>query len=53
MTPQDLVHIGYALAYNIDYLVTTDKNMQKFKLPEDPGLEIVPLDQLKLILDSS
>ncbi|MHC1687074.1 MAG: hypothetical protein AB9879_05135 [Methanothrix sp.] len=53
MTPQDLVHIGYALAYNMDYLVTTDKNMQKFKLPEDSGLEIVPPDQLKLILDSS
>lgn len=52
MTPQNLVHIGYALAYNMDYLVTTDKNMQKFRLPEDSGLEIIPPERLKLILDS-
>jgi hypothetical protein len=53
MTPQDIVHVGYALAYGMNYLVTTDKNMQRFMLPENSGLEIVPPERLKLILDSS
>ena len=53
MAPQDIVHIGYALAYNMNYLVTTDKSMQKFKLPDGSGLEIIPPDRLRLILDSS
>ena len=51
MKPQDLVHIGYALAYNMDYLVTSDKNMQRFKLPDDSGLEIIPPEQLRHLLD--
>jgi len=51
MTPQDLVHIGYALAYNMNYLVTSDKNMQRFKLPDDSGLEIIPPEQLRHLLD--
>jgi hypothetical protein len=53
MTPQDLVHIGYALAYNMDYLVTSDKNMQRFNLPDNSGLEIIPPDRLKHLLDRS
>jgi hypothetical protein len=52
MTPQDLVHIGYALAYDMNYLVTSDKNMQRFNLPDNSGLEIIPPDQLKHLLDS-
>jgi hypothetical protein len=51
MTPQDIVHVGYALAYNMNYLVTTDKNMQRFRLPSGSGLEIIPPDRLKLILN--
>ena len=53
MTPQDLVHIGYALAYNVNYLITSDKNMQRFKLPDGSGLEIISPDNLKPLLDSS
>ncbi|VVB69300.1 Uncharacterised protein [uncultured archaeon] len=53
MTPRDIVHVGYALAYDMNYLVTTDKNIQRFRHPEDSGLEIVPPERLKLILDSS
>ncbi len=37
----------------MNYLVTTDKNVQRFRLPEDSGLEIIPPERLKLILDSS
>ena len=51
MTPQDLVHIGYALAYNVDYLVTSDKNMQRFRLPDDSGLEIIPPERIRNLLD--
>ena len=53
MTPQDIVHIGYALAYQMNYLVTTDKNMQRFRLPKDSGLEIISPDRLRLLLDGS
>ncbi len=53
MTPQDIVHVGYALAYDMNYLVTTDKTMQKFKLPEGSGLEIIAPAQLKIVLDGN
>ena len=53
MTPQDIVHVGYALAYNMNYLVTTDRNMQRFNLPKGAELEIIPPDRFKLILDRS
>ena len=39
MTPQDLVHIGYALAYNMDYLVTTDKICRSSSFLKTQGLK--------------
>ena len=34
LSPTDLVHLGYAMAYDLDYLITTDKNLRKYKIPD-------------------
>ena len=33
MKPSDLVHLGYALAYDLDYLIATDKDLRKYRIP--------------------
>jgi hypothetical protein len=32
--PSDLVHLGYAMAYDLDYLITTDRTLRKYKVPD-------------------
>ena len=34
LSPTDLVHLGYAMAYDLDYLITTDNNLRKYKIPD-------------------
>ena len=34
LSPTDLVHLGYAMAYDLDYLITTDKTLRKYKIPD-------------------
>ena len=34
LKPSDLVHLGYAMAYDLDYLITTDKDLRKYRLPD-------------------
>lgn len=34
LSPTDLVHLGYAMAYDLDDLITTDKNLRKYKIPD-------------------
>ena len=43
LSPTDRVHLGYALAYNMNYLVTTDMNLQRFPVPPGRDLEIMSL----------
>jgi predicted nucleic acid-binding protein len=43
MQPTDRTHLGYALAYNMDLLVTTDKILLHYQVPEAFPLEIVSL----------
>lgn len=41
MKPADLVHLGYALAYNVDYLITTDGVLNEYRMPADFKLKIL------------
>lgn len=50
MSPTDAVHLGYALAYDADYLVTTDKNLQNYSVPSEFKLKIIPLDEARRTL---
>jgi hypothetical protein len=40
LTDTDLVHLGYALAYNVDYFLTTDTKL-KYYVPEKSNLQII------------
>lgn len=33
MMPADLVHLGYAMAYDVDYFVTTDSVLNEYRMP--------------------
>lgn len=33
LKPSDLVHLGYAMAYDLDYLITTDKDLRGYEVP--------------------
>lgn len=39
--PTDLVHLGYAMAYDLDYLITTDKILRKYKVPPSFKLRVM------------
>ena len=39
--PTDLVHLGYAMAYDLDYLITTDKTLRKYKVPSSFKLRVM------------
>ena len=41
LAPTDLVHLGYAMAYDIDYLITTDKTLRKYKIPSALKLKVM------------
>lgn len=45
--PTDRTHLGYALAYNMDYLVTTDKILLHYQVPGDFSLKIVSLRDVR------
>ena len=48
--PTDRNHLGYALAYNMDYLVTTDKILLHYQVPDDFSLGIVSLRDVRNVL---
>jgi len=51
MTPSDLVHLGYALAYDVDYFITTDSVLNEYRVPEGFKLKVLhPKDAIKRIL---
>lgn len=41
LSPTDLVHLRYAMAYDIDYLITTDKILRKYKIPDAFPLVVI------------
>jgi hypothetical protein len=41
MNPSDLVHLGYALAYEMDYFVTSDKILNEYRIPKEYNLQIL------------
>jgi predicted nucleic acid-binding protein len=43
MQPTDRTHLGYALAYGMDYLITTDKILLHYHVPDDFRLKVVSL----------
>ena len=38
--PSDLVHLGYALAYDLDYFITSDGPLKKYQVPNTFKLKI-------------
>ena len=39
--PSDLVHLGYSLAYDVDYFITSDRDLNAYRIPEDYKLEVL------------
>jgi len=51
MTPADLVHLGYAMAYNVDYFVTTDSVLIEYRMLAGFKLKVLhPKDAMKRFL---
>lgn len=46
LTDTDLVHLGYALAYNVDYFLTTDTKL-KYYVPEKSKLRVIDHEAAK------
>ena len=46
LTDTDLVHLGYALAYNVDYFLTTDTKL-KYYVPEKSTLRVIDHEAAK------
>ena len=42
--PTDVFHIGYAMAYDMDYFVSTDRLLLQYKLPEGSKLKVIHPD---------
>ena len=48
ISPSDLVHLGYALAYDVDYFITSDRILNEYHIPEDFKLKVLtPGDAMK------
>jgi hypothetical protein len=45
MKPTDLVHLGYALAYEVDYFITSDRVLNEYRIPEDFKLKVIRPDE--------
>jgi hypothetical protein len=48
LSDTDLVHLGYALAYNVDYFLTTDTKL-KYYVPEKSKLRVIDHEAVKEI----
>jgi len=48
LSDTDLVHLGYALAYNVDYFLTTDTKL-KYYVPEKSKLRVIDHEAAKEI----
>jgi hypothetical protein len=45
MKPTDLVHLGYALAYELDYFITSDRVLNEYRIPEEFSLTLLTPDE--------
>ncbi len=45
MSPSDLVHLGYALAYDVDNFITSDRVLNDYRIPEDYKLKVLTPDE--------
>lgn len=45
MKPTDLVHLGYALAYEVDYFITSDRVLNEYRIPEEFKLKVLTPDE--------
>jgi len=45
MNPTDLVHLGYALAYDVDYFITSDRVLNDYRIPKDYKLKVLTPDE--------
>ncbi len=51
MTPADLVHLGYAMAYDVDYFITTDSVLNEYRVPAGFKLKVLhPKDAMRRFL---
>lgn len=41
MNPTDLVHLGYALAYDVDYFITSDRVINDYHIHKDYKLKVL------------
>jgi hypothetical protein len=48
LTDTDLVHLGYALAYKVDYFLTTDTKLKHY-VPEKSNLRVIDHETAKEI----
>ena len=49
LSDTDLVHLGYALAYDIDYFLTTDKTLWHY-LPTRSRLKVIDIDSVRELI---
>jgi hypothetical protein len=47
MQPTDRTHLGYSLAYGMDFLITTDKILRHYQVPDGFPLKIVSLREAR------
>jgi len=48
MKPTDLVNLGYALAYEMDYLITSDHVLNAYRIPREYMLKVMtPAEAIK------
>jgi len=45
MKPTDLVHLGYALAYDVDYFITSDRVLNEYRIPGEFKLKVLTPDR--------
>jgi predicted nucleic acid-binding protein len=45
MKPADLVHLGYALAYDADYFITSDRVLNAYRIPKEFKLKVMTPDE--------
>lgn len=50
MRSTDTFHLGYALAYDMDYFVTTDRLILQYRLPEGSKLKVIHPDMVRSII---
>ncbi len=48
--PADLVHLGYALAYNVDFFITTDKILRAYRIPKGFKTEVLHPREVQTVL---